>query len=487
MLTSKAQADKEIGELIGLDKDQFRQVVMIAQGAFFELVETSSKDRAAIYRKLFGTLPYREMQDRLGNLYKEARDRSRVLANRLFVDLARFDFPEGEEALENQRDTIVSTKNSWGVEALIPGLDLLVSTLEERSAKAGKQLESGRAKVKQAQVLLEKIRSDNRRFDQFEMALLNKRQLDAGEKAYLEQLSRLDAAGRAARIVSAPYGKREDANKRLSSVRQELSQAKERLEEAQENRKSALLAVHAAEKNRKQLESLPAKIAALEQEGDKLLRLEKLESALKAVDAEIEKAAGDLDQLAKQQSAFEAVIKQDAEEYKKLADVDRNLGHFEKQVDETTREINKAKEIRSGLARTVSDLATLQNERRALERLMSVWEDDDAKAKEAAAKLYMESAGILARELEEGRPCPVCGSEHHPAKAALSAGAPSKEEVESLSKQAEGSRTRTEEKSRDIRGMAERINERARQLEEEAESLLGNGVAAASCLEDQAD
>ncbi len=486
VLTSKAQADKKIGELIGLDKDQFRQVVMIAQGAFFELVETSSKDRAAIYRKLFGTLPYREMQDRLGNLYKEARDRSRVLVSRLFVDLARFDFPAGEEALESRRDTIITTKNSWDVEALIPGLELLVTALEERSAQAEKELESGRAKVKQAQALLEKIRNDNQRFDQFEIALLNKEELDAGEEAYLEQVSRLDAAGRASRIVSVSYGKREDARKRLGSVRQELSQAEAKLEEAEENRKSALLIIQAAEKNRDQLESLPAKITALEQEGDKLLKLEKLESALQAADGEIGKASSELDQLARQQKALEVVIRRDAEEYKKLADVDRKLGYCEKLVDEIRKEIDKAGEIRSGLAGMVSDLAALQNERQELEGLMSLWEEDDAKAKEAAAKLYLESAGILARDLEEGQACPVCGSEHHPAKAALSAGAPSKEEVELLSKQAEKSRTRTEEKSRDIRGMAERIKERARQIKEEAGSLLGTGLTAPS-LEDQTD
>ncbi|NLB27452.1 MAG: hypothetical protein GX819_00685 [Clostridiaceae bacterium] len=388
--------------------------------------------------------------------------------------------------MESRRDTIVTAKNSWDVEALIPGLALLVTALEERSAQAEKELESGRAKVKQAQTLLEKIRSDNQRFDQFEMALLDKEELDAGEETYLEQVSRLNAAERASRLVSIPYGKREDARKRLESVCQELSQAETKLEEAEENRKSALLIIQAAEKNRDQLESLPARITALKQEVDKLLKLEKLESALQTADEEIGEASSELDQLAKRQNALEAVIKRDAEEYKKLADVDRKLGHCEKRVDETRREINKAREIRSGLARMVSDLAALQNERQELEGLMSAWEEDDAKAKEAAAKLYLESAGILARDLEEGQACPVCGSEHHPAKAALSAGAPSKEEVELLSKQAEKSRPRTEEKSGDIRGMAERIKERARQLEAEAGFLLGTGLTASS-LEDQAD
>lgn len=43
---------------------------------------------------------------------------------------------------------------------------------------------------------------------------------------------------------------------------------------------------------------------------------------------------------------------------------------------------------------------------------------------------FREQAGILARNLEEGRPCPVCGSLTHPQKAALSGEAPDQEELE---------------------------------------------------------
>ena len=41
-------------------------------------------------------------------------------------------------------------------------------------------------------------------------------------------------------------------------------------------------------------------------------------------------------------------------------------------------------------------------------------------------KYFEEQAGILARELQEGEPCPVCGSCSHPKKAVLSGGAPKK-------------------------------------------------------------
>ena len=45
-------------------------------------------------------------------------------------------------------------------------------------------------------------------------------------------------------------------------------------------------------------------------------------------------------------------------------------------------------------------------------------------------KYFEEQAGILAQELQDGKPCPVCGSCSHPKKAVISQEAPDKEQVE---------------------------------------------------------
>lgn len=58
-----------------------------------------------------------------------------------------------------------------------------------------------------------------------------------------------------------------------------------------------------------------------------------------------------------------------------------------------------------------------------------------------------EQAGILARSLEEGRPCPVCGSIHHPAPAQVSTQAPTEAELEQVKEEWEAAQGQANEAS----------------------------------------
>jgi len=54
-LTRKAEADEKIKGLIGLDREQFKKIVMLAQGEFRELLEAKSSEKQRILGDLFGT------------------------------------------------------------------------------------------------------------------------------------------------------------------------------------------------------------------------------------------------------------------------------------------------------------------------------------------------------------------------------------------------------------------------------------------------
>ena len=64
---------KAITGIIGLDKDQFCQIAMIAQGEFMKLIKADTETRGKIYQHLFKTQLYNEIQDRVSKDYGDAK------------------------------------------------------------------------------------------------------------------------------------------------------------------------------------------------------------------------------------------------------------------------------------------------------------------------------------------------------------------------------------------------------------------------------
>lgn len=70
-VTKTSEVTKKVTELLGLDQRQFRQIAMIAQGDFQKLLLTGTADRSEIFRKMFHTEIYQELQKRLREAAKE--------------------------------------------------------------------------------------------------------------------------------------------------------------------------------------------------------------------------------------------------------------------------------------------------------------------------------------------------------------------------------------------------------------------------------
>ena len=64
-----------VKDLIGLNKDQFNQTVMIAQGEFLKILNAKSDDRKRLFQTIFKTGIYEELKDRLYEKNTNARDR----------------------------------------------------------------------------------------------------------------------------------------------------------------------------------------------------------------------------------------------------------------------------------------------------------------------------------------------------------------------------------------------------------------------------
>ena len=65
LITGAKNVTKAVAEIMGIDRNQFSQIAMIAQGDFLKLLLASTEDRIKIFQKLFKTQLYSSIQDRL--------------------------------------------------------------------------------------------------------------------------------------------------------------------------------------------------------------------------------------------------------------------------------------------------------------------------------------------------------------------------------------------------------------------------------------
>ncbi len=106
-----------------------------------------------------------------------------------------------------------------------------------------------------------------------------------------------------------------------------------------------------------------------------------------------------------------------------------------------------------------------------LSRCMDACQTASQRYEQTYEMFFREQAGLMAKDLEEGKPCPVCGSVHHPSKASLSGNAPDQEAVE----QAKRRRDEAEQK----RSQAQADFQRVHAALEVEEAALREAVAVA--------
>ncbi|MEG0759440.1 MAG: SMC family ATPase, partial [Raoultibacter sp.] len=114
-IVSISEAKIAVEALLGIDRNQFSQIVMVAQGEFRKLLVASTKDRSVIFRKLFDTGVFERFQNNLDAQrralaaeYDELKRQSKMLADQA-------EFVEGSnrarECAEKREDGTLSTAN----------------------------------------------------------------------------------------------------------------------------------------------------------------------------------------------------------------------------------------------------------------------------------------------------------------------------------------------------------------------------------------
>ncbi len=409
------QVDAKIIEILGIDRQQFAQIAMIAQGAFMKLLFTETKKRQDLFREIFKTEKYQTLQLKL----KEA------------VSTLKLKCDQGRASLNQYVAGTVCDPNAPYAkdlaEAKIPGK----MPTSEIIALVEKILAADRSKLKDLEKDLKKLDEEKSECD----ARLG--QFDSFEKA----------------------------KKDLENARKDHEEAQKRLGQLEEAKKNA-------EEQAPEIEELGKKIAAIEAILPRFNEAEKLDLEIRKLDKTIseneERKNTDKQKLSDQAEHIEALKK----ELDGLKDAGVDLERLIANLNSNDLRQKALKSLTNQIKDIATEEVTLSKWQFGLGQIQKEFTDARTEYYHKYDLFIAEQAGILAQSLEEGTPCPVCGSLEHPTPAQPSEGAPTKDDLEKAKKMMEVLQERVSKGSRECEKKKGEIDSKRRTLEEQAKPIF---------------
>ena len=416
VLTKTKEVDTAIKNIMGIDKNQFCQIAMIAQGDFLKLLLAPTKERIEIFRHIFKTKLYSDLQNKL------KQEASSLDNNCLQIRQSITQYIAGINCDESSLHCVQVSKaknNELPIDECISLLENLLaedSQSEEKTAEKilniekqadtiklniqqGESISRAKLLLEQTQALLEKLSSEK-------ITLAAALDEENKRSVEIEKLTKDSAT------ISAQLPEYDELSQKQAALAKNISLI-------EKNNLTLNKAKTDIDTLKSQIESLNAESKTLEKCGEQKIILENNILSLN-------------DRLSKLQQLLQSMeaLKKNHEEHKKAVQI-----YKEKQAN-------------------VDSL--------------------DASYK-AGHKLYLDAqAGILAESLEEDMPCPVCGSLSHPKKASKPVDVPTKEELDVLQNRISAANKEVQRASQAAGKLNGAINEKMEATLTSIKELLGD-------------
>ena len=379
VVAKKKDADEAIKEIIGIDKVQFMQIAMIAQGDFLKLLLASTDERIAIFRRIFKTEKFLSLQNKLKEEYALAK---------VGVDKVRSSIVQYTDGIKCDEESVYYSDVEKAKANELPILEILLvlEKLIEQDENSEKELS---LEIAELEKQLDLVNSRLTKFEEY--TKLKKEENDVKTKLEASKESLLKSE-ETLKTQKENLSQTEQLNGELAKIKAELSRYEE-LETQQKSLKSTVSDIDKAEKSLVQAKELADEKA-------------KLLEQLKAEKTTLENAGEQRERQISQKSS-EQKQKDNAETLKKALNEYESLCSKLEESQQTYRKLSE-----------ISEKAT---------------EEYNTKY-----KAYLdEQAGILAETLKDNEPCPVCGSKTHPNPMQKSEKAPTESQLKKLKKSSE--------------------------------------------------
>ncbi|WP_329353226.1 SMC family ATPase [Vibrio natriegens] len=417
LITSKTtQVKTEITNIIGLTETQFRQVMVLPQGKFRELLLASSKEREEIFGQLFQTDIYKKIEYAL-------KDKASAIS-------------KAKNEFDNQIRGALQVAGVSSEEELIQQKESVSEQLEQEK--------------KSEQACLEKlntIKSELQKAQALSAEFTRREQAEASLKLHLKNSEAIDARqqrlekAKSASKIELQYVAVQNAKTQSKELTQKISSLSHNLTEATNVADGKEAELKTAKQNVEQVPQLTQLQFNLEGMKEKLI--EKVDLEAKIANGLQEKLQ--FETKLQQYIALKEKLTQEAQQGQKTLDQARvdvalvaSVDAGIKQKQRLLQDIQKLSGLKQELAK--HDALT-SSKKQNLEQAKQAYVSAQQSADRLELKWHNAQAAVLAQRLQTGEACPVCGSCEHPHPAQFSEEEVTKEQVQTARAQERAAQT----------------------------------------------
>ena len=424
------ESNGKLQEIIGLTKNQFMQVAMIAQGEFMELLRAKSDDKKKIFRRLFNTEMYEDIAVELGNRKRakekdiadiRTRCQSEAARVKLLSDSAenqgQDEFGQQTEVLEESLDKLKKQIADGEIVVIGEFLEILFRYCRvldrelEKAEKSYREAADIRDKKRDEYTKAQQLQQLFLQLDQAESELAKCRELTS-EMEKKEQLSgQIQAAWEVKTAGDQMIEKRLEAEKTeaaLKELKNRLPELLKRQQETDEEEKKAEIEQSQAQEE----------FSRVSEKAEKALELFK---QIRECRKKVQNLDKEFQQIQKQEKqakdAFEAAEIME-KEYRKQAETLSDAGEKLAVCQSKMEEIRMMMEDHKGLLGIYQEVKKYneiaENLKRKYVDVKDKYEKKHQEYENLRRAFLDAQAGFLAAELKPGKPCPACGATEHP-------------------------------------------------------------------------
>lgn len=415
VVTKIKEVSAKVEEIIGINKNQFSQIAMIAQGDFRKLLNCETNERSKIFRKIFKTEPYHNIEIKLSSLFNE---------------------------LKRNRE-----KEKSGIEQYINQLkcnenDTL--SLELERAKSG-------------DVLIE---------DVIKLAgeIINKDTLE-----YTKTQKNIESINEEIEKINSNIKLYENQE----ATKKAFAEASAQLEELKAKRNDCEKAYKSAEAQRERLDDLTRKINLINSKMPKYDELKSLENSINERAQSFEKSNNLLKLKQQEITLLEKEIDEKSKALEEVKGADLLVQKLTVQKEEIKKKAEALKELKTEIDRCKTEQKNLKNAQSFAKSALDEYGALENEYNQIYIAFFNEQAGIIADELKDGEPCPVCGSTSHPNLARKSENAPSQADVESAQNLVKKAQEKADKARDTASALKSRFDEIAANVKSAAKKLFG--------------